>query len=101
MYDRANKRGANFKTEFALPDGSKQANANKAVIEACVAGPSNEKYETILRNILITYAQASIRYAYLVDVDVTSVPERSTDDHRAEVYMDVFVFVEGLILRLM
>eukprot|EP00191_Tetraselmis_sp_GSL018_P000163 CAMPEP_0177609542 /NCGR_PEP_ID=MMETSP0419_2-20121207/19156_1 /TAXON_ID=582737 /ORGANISM="Tetraselmis sp., Strain GSL018" /LENGTH=946 /DNA_ID=CAMNT_0019104497 /DNA_START=69 /DNA_END=2909 /DNA_ORIENTATION=- len=80
-YTRANKRAANFGTEVLADNGDGQAMVNKQVLEA-FQSPSKENYEVILNGIKTTYAQASIRYARLLDIDVAE--DLSTDDHRAE-----------------
>mmetsp|Transcript_12302 Transcript_12302/g.30981 ORF Transcript_12302/g.30981 Transcript_12302/m.30981 type:complete len:329 (-) Transcript_12302:297-1283(-) len=76
-YARAQKRAANYGTlsgEVAL--------ANVAAVEACASGPSEANYMVLQKVIKIIYAQASIRYAHLLDIDFRE--GLSTVDHRAE-----------------
>eukprot|EP00955_Chlamydomonas_euryale_P031326 329259-Chlamydomonas_euryale.AAC.6 len=77
-YGRANKRARNFGTQV-----NGEAAINQVVLQA-LQSPSRGNYDTILNAIKVIYAQASIRYAYLLDTDLTSEPQLPTADHRAE-----------------
>jgi hypothetical protein len=76
-YERAEKRAANFDTFTG-----NVATVNVNILQACSAGPSVANYETIMHNIEVFYAQATIRYARLLDIDYAE--DLSTVDHRAE-----------------
>lgn len=78
-YDRANKRAVNYGT---LAQGS----TTEAAVNAVMISALNSKNSAAVEQaIQIIYAQAATRYARLLDIDVTSTPPLSTDDHRAEV----------------
>jgi hypothetical protein len=76
-YERAEKRAANFDTFTG-----NAATVNVNILQACSVGPSVVNYDTIMHNIEVFYAQATIRYARLLDIDYAE--DLSTVDHRAE-----------------
>ena len=77
VFARGDKRGANYNTLFG-----NVAKANKNIATALASGNTVANYETVLKNIKIIYAQATIRYAWLIDRDVVE----GTDyrEHQAE-----------------
>ena len=81
VFARGDKRGANYGTLFG-----NVAKANKNIATALVSGKTEAtreaNYNTVLKNIKIIYAQATIRYAWLIDRDVVE----GTDyrEHQAE-----------------
>jgi hypothetical protein len=78
-YDRDHKCSANYGTVEG-----EVGNANIAILEACNAGLSQSNYVTILKSIKITYAHATMRYAYLMDIDFAEGLS-NIDHYRAEV----------------
>mmetsp|Transcript_6515 Transcript_6515/g.18190 ORF Transcript_6515/g.18190 Transcript_6515/m.18190 type:complete len:652 (-) Transcript_6515:285-2240(-) len=79
-YDRASKRADNYGT-FA--PGGEEAAVNKAIMDAFQSATTANK-DKIVKNLMIIYAQASIRYARLLDNDLAESPPLPVDDHRAE-----------------
>mmetsp|Transcript_7457 Transcript_7457/g.21062 ORF Transcript_7457/g.21062 Transcript_7457/m.21062 type:complete len:354 (-) Transcript_7457:258-1319(-) len=79
-YDRANKRGANFGTEVTGSDGTSQAMANQKILDAF----KDKDFAEVLKQLKVVYGQAAIRYAHVLDNDLTASPKLPTDDHRAE-----------------
>ena len=77
VFARGDKRGANYGTLFG-----NVAKANKNIATALASGNTEANYLTVLKNIKIIYAQATIRYAWLIDRDVVE----GTDyrEHQAE-----------------
>ena len=65
-----------------MQSGTTVAKANSAIATALVSGKTEANYNTVLENIKIIYAQATIRYAWLIDRDVVE----GTDyrEHQAE-----------------
>ena len=78
VFARGDKRAANYNT---LQSGN-VAKANSAIATALASGNTEANYNTVLKNIKIIYAQATIRYAWLIDRDVVE----GTDyrEHQAE-----------------
>jgi len=78
VFARGDKRAANYNT---LQSGN-VAKANSAIATALALGNTEANYNTVLKNIKIIYAQATIRYAWLIDRDVVE----GTDyrEHQAE-----------------
>jgi hypothetical protein len=79
VFARGDKRAANYGTPQS---GTTVAKANSAIATALVSGKTEANYNTVLKNIQIIYAQATIRYAWLIDRDVVE----GTDyrEHQAE-----------------
>jgi hypothetical protein len=77
VFARGDKRGANYGTLFG-----NVAKANKNIATALASGKTEANYNEVLKNIKIIYAQATIRYAWLIDRDVVE----GTDyrEHQAE-----------------
>eukprot|EP00955_Chlamydomonas_euryale_P076750 362770-Chlamydomonas_euryale.AAC.1 len=63
-YGRANLRAGNFGTT-ATANGEATANVN--IVAAFNGAPSATKRATIEKNLKITYAQATLRYAFFID----------------------------------
>eukprot|EP00955_Chlamydomonas_euryale_P091492 364630-Chlamydomonas_euryale.AAC.3 len=83
-YERANKRAANFGTTEGNSD---EAVANAQIVRALQQAPSDANSKTIAKNLKITYAQASLRYAYFLDQDLKNTNANTTTaitEHRAE-----------------
>ena len=77
VFARGDKRGANYGTM-----NGDVAKANWNIATALASGKSEANYNTVLKNIKVIYAQATIRYAWLIDRDVVE----GTDyrEHQAE-----------------
>ena len=65
VFARGDKRGANYGTM-----NGDVAKANKNIATALASGRSEANYNTVVKNIKVIYAQATIRYAWLIDRDV-------------------------------
>ena len=79
IFSRGDKRGANYGTMSS--DGI--ANANKKIATAlAAAGKSEVQYNEIMKQFKVIYAQATIRYAWLIDQDV--VEGTDYHEHQAE-----------------
>ena len=78
VFARGDKRAANYNTW----QSGTVAKANKNIATALASGKTVANYNTVLKNIEIIYAQATIRYAWLIDRDVVE----GTDyrEHQAE-----------------
>ena len=95
-YGTADKRGGNFGTLSDTAGLESTAKANEDIMAAFVtgqgalragsynAGTAQAAYNAILQGIQTTYLQASIRYAYKIDVDLASNPPAPTGEHRGE-----------------
>jgi len=83
IFGRANKRGKNYGT--LIPD-TETALVNKAIIAELNKGPTKAAYDAIVNQIKTVYAQASLRYAFLVDKGIASMPPTSTAEKQAEGY---------------
>lgn len=83
IFGRANKRGKNYGT---LITGKETALVNKAIITELNKGPTKAAYDAIVNQIKTVYAQASLRYAFLVDKGIASMPPTSTAEKQAEGY---------------
>jgi len=86
VYDRANKRAANYGT-FDV-DGE-TANANKAILSALNAGAAATSSSTkaaefhkVMTQMKVIYAQCVLRYAFLIDADVIEGTDHV--EHQAE-----------------
>lgn len=87
----ADSRAANFGT---TGDDGATARANEAIVEAMNAGrdallagdveAAQDAADEIVRNLVITYSQAAVRYATLVPDDVAAGDLASAAEHRAE-----------------
>jgi len=66
VFARGDKRGANYGTT----QSGNVAKANKNIATALASGKTEANYNTVLNNIKVIYAQATIRYAWLIDRDV-------------------------------
>eukprot|EP00955_Chlamydomonas_euryale_P057785 356892-Chlamydomonas_euryale.AAC.1 len=94
-YGRANLRARNFGTNG--PTG--EATTNENIVAAFDDGPSAANRDTIVKNLKITYAQATLRYAFFVDRALTASPPNTTGafEYRAEgdaFYRIIAPFVE-------
>ena len=78
VFARGDKRAANY----ATTQSGNVAKANSAIATALASGETEANYNTVLKHIKIIYAQATIRYAWLIDRDVVE----GTDyrEHQAE-----------------
>ncbi|KAK3288890.1 hypothetical protein CYMTET_3644 [Cymbomonas tetramitiformis] len=95
-YGTADKRGGNFGTLSDTAGLESTAKANEDIMAAFVTGQgalragsynantAQAAYNVILQGIQTTYLQASIRYAYKIDVDLASNPPAPTGEHRGE-----------------
>lgn len=89
-YATADKRGRDFNTMSSQIPGSSKANVNIMAsfrrghdgAEAGNVKKQNDAYYTIKRWIQATYIQATLRYAYKVDLDLRSGV--NTDENRGE-----------------
>jgi hypothetical protein len=88
VYARANKRGANYGTTDAT---SGDAKANHAVVAALTAGAGatsiaarKAEYDKVETQIKVIYSQATLRYAFKIDNDVTGSTPFA--EHQAEGY---------------
>ena len=59
---------------------AKTAKANVAVLAELKKGPKETTYNAIMKQIQIIYAQASLRYAFLVDRDLAG--NNGYDEHQ-------------------
>ena len=90
-YATGNKRAANFGTVGA--DGE-TALANEAILSAMIAGrdalvsgdaaTAESAAAEVIRNLAITYSQAAIRYASLIDADLADGNDAKAKEHQAE-----------------
>ena len=81
----ANKRGANFGTGTAVNDAMLVAmNAGREALVAGEAAGANVAYDEVIRQLLITYAQATIRYATVIANDLAEGDTASAREHQAE-----------------
>ena len=90
-YATANKRAGNFGTQGA--DGE-TAQANEGILAAMIAGrdaliagdveAAEAASDEIIRNVVITYSQAAIRYASLVENDLADGDDAKAAEHQAE-----------------
>ena len=83
IYARANKRGANY----GQNDNNGVSAAAKSIIQDFIDGQSNAAnrpalYSDIEHTIQVIYAQATLRYAYLVDRDLAD--GHAYEEHQAE-----------------
>mmetsp|Transcript_28065 Transcript_28065/g.79316 ORF Transcript_28065/g.79316 Transcript_28065/m.79316 type:complete len:352 (+) Transcript_28065:46-1101(+) len=78
IYERAEKRARNYGTFTS----SGSAVVNEEVLRALNEDAGPGPYETVVKQIKIIYAQATVRYAFLLDEDMED--GLSTVDHRAE-----------------
>ena len=86
-----NKRGGDFGTVGA--DGE-TARANEAILAAMIAGRdallasdaagAEAAADKVLRNLAITYSQAAIRYASLIEADLADGNDAKAREHQAE-----------------
>jgi hypothetical protein len=98
-YATADKRAGNYGTYSTTTGLESTSKANEAILAALVDGQAavqgsrrrsllasvtdaQDAYDTILQNIQITYIQASLRYAYKVDIDLRD--NLATGEHRGE-----------------
>jgi hypothetical protein len=89
-YGTADKRGENFGT--LTDDGSSVANA--AILAAMVSGReallasdvegAQAAAADVIKNVVVTYSQAAIRYATLIEADVAESDADATSKHVAE-----------------
>ncbi|HVL03878.1 MAG TPA: FEA1-related lipoprotein [Acidimicrobiales bacterium] len=92
-YATADKRGADFGTLAAAGETSR---ANEAVLQAMNegrdallaedAGGAEAATDEVLRQFVITYAQATIKYAALVSEDLEADDAEKAREHQAEGY---------------
>ncbi|MGI9595712.1 MAG: FEA1-related lipoprotein, partial [Acidimicrobiales bacterium] len=85
------KRAANFGTLAA--DGE-TALANEAILAAMISGRdalragdaagAKAAADEVVRNLVITYSQAAVRYASLIEDDLAAEDDRSAEEHQAE-----------------
>ncbi len=90
-YATGNKRAANFGTTGA--DGE-TARANEAILAAMIAGRdallasdaagAEAATEEVVRGLAITYSQAAIRYASLIEGDLADGNDAKAKEHQAE-----------------
>ena len=90
-YATGNKRAGNFGTTGA--DGG-TALANEAILAAMIAGRdalldfdaagAESAADKVLRNLAITYSQAAIRYASLIEGDLADGDDATAKEHQAE-----------------
>ncbi len=90
-YATANSRAGNFGT---LGDDGETALANEAILAAVVAGrdalldgdvdAARAAADEVVRNVVITYGQATIRYATLAAADVEAGDDDVAREHQAE-----------------
>jgi len=91
-YATANKRCKNYDTcdptatgfssgTETISDGEAKANT---AIETAFVTASSANYAIIRNNILITYIQATLRYANKIDKDVTGTPASEYREHQGE-----------------
>ena len=90
-YATGNKRAGNFGTVGA--DGE-IALANEAVLAAMIAGrdalvsgdaaTAESAAAEVIRNLAITYSQAAIRYASLIEGDLADGSDAKAEEHQAE-----------------
>ena len=90
-YATGNKRAGNFGTTGA--DGE-TARANEAILAAMIAGRdalldsdaagAQSAADKVLRNLAITYSQAAIRYASLIEGDLADGNDAKAKEHQAE-----------------
>lgn len=67
IWARANKRGKNYGTM----DGT-TAKANVAALAALKKGPSKANYDELVKQVKVTYTQATLRYAFRIDGNVVA-----------------------------
>ena len=85
IYERGNKRGANYGT---LDTDGVTAKANKAIVQALVTGATGNDavrttaLATVRGQLNVIYTQASLRYAWLVDRDLAN--GHAYSEHQAE-----------------
>ena len=86
VYNRANKRAANYGT---ADDTSGEAKANHAVVAALVAGKTadtvqarSRQYDAVVTQMKVIYGQCVVRYAYLIDQDIATGADYA--EHQAE-----------------
>ena len=79
VFARGDKRAANYGTSIGYYCRRKRT---VNIATALASGNTEANYNTVLKNIKIIYAQATIRYAWLIDRDVVE----GTDyrEHQAE-----------------
>ncbi len=90
-YATANKRAGNFAT---MGTDGETARANEAILAAMIAGRdalldgdtagTQAAADEIVRNLIITYSQAAIRYASLVEGDLADGNDAKAAEHQAE-----------------
>jgi len=90
-YATANKRAGNFATTGS--DGE-TAQANEAILAAMIAGRDSlldsdaagaaDAAELVVRSVAITYSQAAIRYASLIEGDLADGNDDKAKEHQAE-----------------
>jgi hypothetical protein len=95
-WERANKRCTNYGTcgggGSSDPHGTAQANlrimaaitAGKEAASTSNATAAQAAYDEFEYYILVVYYQASLRYAYLMDEDLSSSPATATAEHQGE-----------------
>eukprot|EP01052_Picozoa_sp_SAG31_P004228 SAG31_NODE_173_length_21354_cov_16.826112_21_plen_435_part_00 len=84
-YATANKRCKNYgtcSTDYTA-GSSGEAEANVA-INAAFGTMSSTNYDIIEANIIVTYVQATLRYANKIDKDVTACPATAHFEHQGE-----------------
>jgi len=84
VYNRADKRGANYGTLDGVT-----SKANKAILTALTLGATasdtssrTAQYHIIVTQIKVIYAQCTLRYAFLIDADVIGALDHA--EHQAE-----------------
>eukprot|EP00955_Chlamydomonas_euryale_P057430 356766-Chlamydomonas_euryale.AAC.1 len=94
-YGRANLRSRNFGTNGETGE----ATTNENIVAAFDDGPSAANRDTIIKNLKITYTQATLRYAFFIDRALTAADQNTTGafEYRAEgdaFYRIIAPFVE-------
>merc|ERR1711907_604284 len=84
-YATANKRCKNYGTcsTTFMAGSSGEAEANVAINEA-FGTMTSDNYDIIRANIIVTYVQATLRYANKIDKDVTACPATAHFEHQGE-----------------
>jgi hypothetical protein len=81
----ADKRGANFGTGTNVNDAMLAAmNAGREALVAGEAAGADAAFDEVIRQLLITYAQATIRYATTIANDLAEGDTASAREHQAE-----------------
>ena len=87
IYARADKRGKNFDQMVAgsIADKGEVSQVNKNILAAFNSGPSEANMNTIIKNLKVIYTQATLRYVFKFNQDLTSGDDST--GNRAEAFV--------------